>query len=131
LVGKDEVGEEFGKRFEDETAEMRARMREDEGWRVKDEVAVKQDVNVERARGVGKRSFAVVFAFDGLRGAEEFFGRKGSFEEKHGVEEGRGIGRRINGLGFVNGGGGDKPRVWQGGDVATGKGEGLEAVAEI
>ena len=133
VAGKDEIGADGGEGFEDKAAGGQARVREGELREMELPVAAVEEVEVERARGVARgRGVTSEFYFQRGHLREQFGGFKVRVDFEDGVEEGGGVGRAVNGGGFINGGNGGRvgPFVQREEKVASGA-EVVEAVTEI
>src|ERR1044072_1489858 len=81
------VGRELAERREDEAGLVHARVREREGRRVRARVAVDEQVEVERARGVRARAASAERVLYLQKPREQFFGRgQRRAELRNGVE---------------------------------------------
>src|SRR5207302_5751396 len=65
------------------------RMRYDEPRFVDDGVAVEQQVEIERARCIGKAAAAAMLRLDGLQRLKQPLGAKRRLEQRHGIDEWR------------------------------------------
>jgi hypothetical protein len=117
-----ERGSDFGERYEDECALREAGMRNFKAWLRKDEIAVKENVEVEGARAVGDGGGAIATeeALDEKEGGEEGARSERSVKDDDGIEE-AGL------MGEADGGSGIEPRTRgdasDGGELRKGSGE--------
>src|SRR3977135_3782993 len=71
---------------------MHPRMRYNEPRLVHDGVAIEQQVEIERARCIGKAAAAAGVCFDCLQRVKKPLGGKRGVEERHGIDEWRLVG---------------------------------------
>lgn len=97
-----EIGRDFVERHENEGAVGKTRVWDFKAGLAKNHIAIKQDVEIERAWTVGRARGAITaeFELDGENSVQQFLWRKMRFEGDHGIRE-AGLIRESDGRGGV------------------------------
>lgn len=116
--GGNQCGGDFGQRPEHEGALQHARVRQGQARGVKALLAVEEQIQIERARGVAPGALAAFGGFDGLEGVEQLQRGQAGGHAGGGVDEVGAAG--VHGGAAVEAGGGKQPRLRQGGQGGEG-----------